>query len=157
MKDVKFEPWVDEMLAEHRALHESIDEVRDFLAQPRPAVGQKGSHTWAAMLSQHLVALHDQLFRHFRAEEQDGMMRDLAERYPRAWKRVEVMIGQHAKILADMRTLMSSAMEYADGIPPSDPRLRQKLRKVLDELKAHEEAEIDLIQRMYYNDIGTGD
>jgi uncharacterized protein YdhG (YjbR/CyaY superfamily) len=157
MKDVKFEPWVDEMLAEHRELHKSIDEVRAFLAEPRPEVGTKGSHTWAAKLSQYLVALHDQLFRHFRAEEQDGMMRDLAERFPRAWKRVEHMVGEHATILAEMRGLMNSAMEYAEGISPSDPRLRQQLTSVLDELKAHEEAEIDLLQRMYYNDIGTGD
>lgn len=157
MEGQKQKKWVEQMLAEHAKLRSTLDEVRGFLAEPRPEPSTKGSHTWATEMSQHLVKLHDQLYRHFRAEEQEGMMRDLATRYPRAWRRVEVMLGEHAVILSEMRQLMSSAMEYGEGIRPENARLRKRLTSVLERLSAHEEGETELMQRMLYNDIGVGD
>jgi regulator of replication initiation timing len=157
MEGQKQKRWVEQMLAEHAKLRATLDDVRSFLDEPRPEPGSKGSHTWATTMSQHLVKLHDQLYRHFRAEEQEGMMRDLATRFPRAWRRVEMMLGEHAVILSEMRQLMSSAMEYGEGIRPEDTRLRRRLTSVLDRLDTHESGETELMQRMLYNDIGTGD
>ena len=69
---------IDRVLAEHRALDTQVGELETFLDAPRPTIGKVGFHTWAADLSGRLVRLHDELFRHFRFEEQSGMERDIA-------------------------------------------------------------------------------
>ena len=47
--------------------------------------------------------------------------------------------------------------EYSEGSPAEDPHLRQRVTAVLDRLGAHEVAETDLMQRVEYRDLGTGD
>ena len=45
----------------------------------------------------------------------------------------------------------------AEGTPPEDSRIRRRVTSVLDDLAGHEEREMDLIQRVFYRDLGAGD
>lgn len=149
--------WIEKVLEEHRQLNAMVADLRLFLEAPRPAVGQKGAHAWSTALTQRLVKLHDALFRHFREEEEGGMMEELTEAHPRATGAVESLVDEHEQILRQLRRCTSGAMEYADGIEPSDAALRQRLVRILDCLHEHEVAETDLIQRLEYEEIGPGD
>ena len=149
--------WVKKMLEEHGEMRVVLGTARDFLLNPRPDPGETGYRRWAAAMSQQLVELHDGLCRHFREEESCGVFQDLARRYPRSSDRVDRLQNQHGSLLGDLRELMSEVEEYSKGIASDDPRLRQKLEGVLNQVDAHEHGETELMQRMLYNDIGEGE
>ena len=149
--------WIAKVLEEHRQLNAMVADLRLFLAEPRPAVGQKGAHTWSTKLARHLVRLHDALYLHFREEEEGGMMEELTEAHPRATGAVEGLIGDHEEILRGLRRCTAGAMKYSEGREPADAGLRRRLTRILDCLHEHEVAETDLIQRLEYEMVGAAD
>ncbi len=149
--------WIETVLEEHRQLNAMVADLRRFLEAPRPEVGRKGAHAWSTEITRRLVRLHDALFRHFREEEEGGMMEELTEAHPRATGAVEGLVHDHVEILRDMRRCSTAAMEYSDGIEPADAGLRRRIARILDCLHEHEVAETDLIQRLEYEMIGPGD
>lgn len=157
MPEVKQAQWIDQVRAEHRKLGELVDELRGFVEQSRPDPGEKGSHTWASELSSKLVRLHDELFRHFRFEEQGGMVEDLTVAHPRAAPEVDLVLQDHKEILSELRRLMTSTLAYSEGLEPEDPALRRRVTALLDHLHEHERVETDLIQRLEYRDTGAAD
>ena len=149
--------WVDEVLEEHKRLRAMCAELREVLGLPRPEAGVQGAHSWASDLSVRLVKLHDELFRHFRFEESVGLVEDVGERHPRAFPRLEAVIGQHPVMLSDLRSIMADALTYSEGKLPEDPKLRQRTLALLDDLHQHEQEETDLFQRLEYRDQGAMD
>ena len=157
MSEAVTDQWIVQVMEEHRELNALVSNLRDFLDRPRPKIGDQGSHRWAAELSGHLVKLHDRLFRHFRYEEQGGMVEDLLERHPRASDRIESVMGEHPEMLDCCRTLLTDCLAYSEGTRPEDPALRRRLLALLDQLHEHERQETDLIQRLEYRDTGAMD
>ena len=141
-------------LREHTELREVMDDLQHFLEKPRPEIGQKGFHTWASEMSRRLVGLHDRLFQHFNDEEESGMLDELEERHPRAYEKIQALRGEHGEILAGIRDLMSATLSYSEGKKPPDPRLRQRLARILDKTSDHEQTETSLIQELLYDDLG---
>lgn len=151
--DVSFE----QVLAEHEELRTWLVQLRDFLNESRPAIRTPGYHTWAADLSRKLADLHDKVFRHFRTEEREGLLTELAIRFPNQSRKIDRLQNEHAEILSGIRELMSSTLSYSEGSEPDDPRLRRRLGDVLDQLANHERAETELMTQVEYLDLGTGD
>lgn len=149
--------WTAQVLEEHRHLRRIIADLKSFLAAPRPEVGQKGAHTWSSELSQRLVKLHDELFRHFRFEEEGGMVEELSVAHPRFADRLDEIVSEHKQMLSAIRAIMADALAYSQEDPPDDPRLRRRIFAVLDEHDQHERKETDLIQRAEYRDTGAAD
>ena len=149
--------WIALVLEEHRQLNAMVAELRLFLDEPRPAVGQKGAHRWSTKLTRRMVRLHDALFLHFREEEEGGMMEDLTEAHPRVTGEVETLVADHEEILRGLRRCTAGAMEYSEGREPADAGLRRRLARILDCLHEHERVETDLIQRLEYEMIEPGD
>lgn len=157
MPDVITHQWAAQVLEEHEHLRELIAELKSFLEKPRPKVGEKGAHTWSSDLSQRLVTLHDELFRHFRFEEQGGMVEELSVAHPRFSDRIEEVVSEHPQMLKAVRTIMVDALAYSEGEKPEDPQLRRRVLAVLEQLHEHERKETDLIQRAEYRDTGAAD
>jgi len=151
------EAWLGQVLKDHGELMRLLTEFREFLVAPRPEIGIQGSHTWAATCACQLVDLHEKLFRHFRFEEQDGVLRDLAEYNPRALPEVEALEQEHPEMLEQLRVLVSDVLKYSEGQPPEDSRIRGRISGVLDQLAQHEKVEMELIQRVANREIGEGD
>lgn len=143
-----------EALEEHQELRASVADLEDFLEKPRPRIGQKGYHSWASNLSTRLVGLHDMLFRHFRSEEEGGLMEELSAMHPRAAAKIESLEGEHGQILEGIRDVMSACLRYSEGKEPADPRLRMRVKKVLEQTAEHERVETELIQELLYSDLG---
>ena len=157
MIDTKTDNWMEAVLEEHRQLRAMIAEIRDFLRQPRPVVGEQGAHTWASELAQWMVKLHDGLFRHFRYEEESGMAEDITLRHPRTASEVDRLMAEHPQMLADIRQLMAEALDYSEGHTLENPALRKRVEEVLDTLVEHECAETKLIQLSELLEVGVGD
>lgn len=155
---VKFEEktrdTLESALREHRELRGIVEDLRLFLGRERPAIGEKGYHTWAADLSARLVHLHDKLFRHFRDEEQSGMLQDLGRLHPRATSQIGTLEAQHGEILGLLRETMTDTLSYSEGRSPADSRLRQRVNELLGKADEHEKAETELLQELLYSDLG---
>lgn len=149
--------WLSRVLDEHDELKQQLSELRGFLSSPRPDLGESGCHTWASCCAIRLVELHDKLFRHFRFEELEGMLHDLSESHPRAIPEIEGIAREHGQMLESLRAIASDVLLYSEGTPPEDSRIRRRIMAVLDDLASHEEREMDLIQRVFYRDLGVGD
>lgn len=157
MPETTTREWIQQVLEEHRQLNAKVAELRSFLESPRPELCQPGAHRWSTELCQLLVTLHDLLFRHFREEEEGGMMEELAGRHPRAAPWVDELMGEHREMLRVLRRITSATMSYGEGRMPDDPALRRRLVALCDLLSRHEGQETELIQRLEYEELGLGD
>ena len=148
--------WMQQILAEHRQLEASIDAMRQFLEQPRPDIGADEARDWSAQLSKNLVELHHLLVRHFRFEEDGGMMTDVAKKHPRAEHWVDDLVDEHRSLLHDVRSITEAVMFYEEGREPENPRIRRRLNELFDRLHSHDQMETELIQRLEYEELGSG-
>ncbi len=152
----KVETSYEKILREHQELHEYAQSLRSFLQGERPAIGQKGSHSWAAALASRLVGLHDKIFVHFREEEESGFMADVERWHPHAINQVDVLRKEHQEILGGFRSLLDAAMKYSEWKGPDDIHLRRESHALLDKLREHESAETEFIQRVSIEEFGRG-
>ncbi len=157
MPEVLTEPWAVRVMEEHKELRAKVQEIRTFLEQSRPEVGQTGAHTWAVALARRIFDLHDRLVLHFRFEERSGMAEEFTVQYPRAAQELDDILADHPAILSQLREIVTCALIYSEGHTPSDAALRRKTTAVLDYLGRHERQETSLIQRVEYRDFGVGD
>lgn len=151
------ETWRDKILDEHRALDQAVTGLRQALTRPRPEIGQAGAHSWASALSRQLVDLHDQLCRHFRYEEQSGMMEELRQCHPRATTQVDVLAEEHVTMLAESRRVIAALLHYSEDDAARGVGLRRRLAAMLDGLEEHERRENALIMDLSFSDLGLGD
>jgi iron-sulfur cluster repair protein YtfE (RIC family) len=157
MPQVKRPASFQQVLDEHDEIRGLISDLRGFLEDNRPRIGEEGCHRWATKLSGTLVELHDQLFRHFRYEASVGLLDKLEEEHPGASRQIATLRTDHDEILTGVRDLMTDTLRYSEGSEIEDPHLRVRLTGILDRLGEHEKTETDLVQRLEYMDLGTGD
>lgn len=157
MPEVLTDSWARQVLDEHRELRLKVKTLREYICEPRPEVGEKGAHSWAANLASQLVNLHDELVRHFRFEDESGMVEDVSLAHPEAAMRVEDLISEHPRMLDELRRLMAEALDYSEGHPNEDSALRRGVCALLDRLERHERDENDLILKLETRDLGTKD
>ena len=156
-EETKAHQWMKQILEEHRQLEAAIDSMEKFLEQPRPDVGDAEARDWSAQLSKDLVELHHLLVRHFRFEEDGGMMTDLSEKHPRAEQWVDDLVDEHRVLLHDIRSITESVMFYEEGREPENPAIRRRLSELFERLHTHDQMETELIQRLEYEELGSGD
>lgn len=149
--------WREKIIDEHRLLEQSVERIRQALEPPRPEIGQPGAHAWASELSRQLVELHDQLCRHFRYEEQSGMMEELKERHPRATGDIDDLLAEHAALLSKSRRVINSLLSYSEDDVVRGAGLRRRMTGLLDRLDQHERRENSLIMDLAFSDLGLGD
>ena len=148
---------VHTIVVEHQELRKMILALRTFLEAPRPELGAPGAHTWAADFAEHLLKLHDKVFRHFRLEESLGVLEEIGCANPQAAVAFEVLSGDHERILADLRALLRATMVYSEAKTPEDSRLRRWALSILSHLEQHEYEETELMQKTFCLDLGLGD
>lgn len=155
--DTATRDWVDTVLDQHRHLRSVVEDLREFLDTPRPDTGVKGSHTWAVEVSQRLLLLHDDLFRHFRFEEETEVLEEVLEFHPEAASKLREVLAEHPDMLRQLRLIVSDVLSYSEGVSPTNPRFRGRIASLLDQFKQHEEEENHLFQRIEYRDLAAAD
>lgn len=149
--------WVESVLEQHRHLKSVVGDLEQFLDVPRPDTGVKGSHSWAVALSQRLLSLHDELFRHFRFEEETDVMDEILVSHPEVAGKLKEVLDEHPEMLSGLRRIVSDVMSYSEGVSPRDPKIRRRINALLAVFHHHEEEENHLFQRIEYRDMGAAD
>jgi hypothetical protein len=125
-------------LEEHRQVHFYLDRLRQTLAEIDAGAAEAGR------LSAELGSLIERLTEHFTGEEQGGLYHGVLDLLPGTSGEVRRLSDQHARLL----DMLEMARLHAQRCAPAElPSLRQDLAAFLDVLRAHEEAEDELLRR----------
>lgn len=149
--------WVESVLEQHRHLRTVVAELEAFVDAPRPETGVTGSHSWAVDLSRGLLSLHDELFRHFRFEEEAEMMDEILEAHPEAANQLKEVLGEHPAMLSQLRLIVVDVLSYSEGVGSGDPQIRRRISDLIGAFHRHEQEENHLFQRIEYRDVGAAD
>jgi hypothetical protein len=93
------------------------------------------------------------LAEHFRLEEQDGYMDAVRKRDPRFERTIQQLAQEHGQLERSLATLIAEA-EKARSL---DQAPQEGIRKWIEDVRAHEIRETDLVQDAFDLDIGTED
>lgn len=122
-----------ENLEEHRQVHFYVDQLTRTL--------EAGD---LARLSAELESLIDHLTEHFAKEEQGGLYHGVLDLLPLSTGEVRRLGEQHARLLDRLEMARLHAQRCA---PHELAELRQDLAGFVEVLRAHEEAEDELLRR----------
>jgi hypothetical protein len=147
---------LEKVVEEHRELRTLLRELSCFMEKHPPESTVDDSHIWAGDLAERLVRLHRKLFLHFREEARAGVLEELAERFPRATRTIQTLQDEHDQLLGEIRAIVAATMIRVEDKLSSELDLRGRTLKLIKRLTRHEEAETDLIQRLYWEDLGGG-
>lgn len=105
-----------------------------------------------------LGRLRDQLALHFSLEEAYGYFDDPAESAPQLCQEADRLRSQHATLYLTISALTDTVeqVEY-DGKRTDLSDMLNEYRSFRGALRRHEDAETELIQQAYGDDIGVGD
>lgn len=157
MTDTVTREWVESVLEQHRHLQSVVAGLEEFLDAPRPDTGVRGSHSWAVALSQRLLSLHDEFFRHFRFEEEADVMEEILVNHPEAASKLKEVLDEHPAMLRELRRIVADVLSYSEGVSPEDPKIRRRITELLAVFHHHEEEENHLFQRIEYRDMAAAD
>lgn len=146
----------EEVLAEHRELRRRLEDLSCYLDNPRPSHTEEAAHAWAGGMAQRLLELHDKLSLHFIREEESGFLKEMPETFPQASREIEVLSREHTRMLRELRAILPEAMRYAEHKATRGAGLRKRTKALLDFLGDHESRETELLERLYYRDLGPG-
>ncbi len=142
--------FLQEIKDVHQLLWVTLDSLRQLCDTPVAAP------SYLRQLTSLLADLRDQLALHFSLEEAYGYFDDPVDVAPHVSQRAETLRNQHQELyLCD---LVDCCEQAYDGRQFSRATLlAERYRDFHERLVVHEEAESELIQEAYADDLGVGD
>jgi iron-sulfur cluster repair protein YtfE (RIC family) len=140
--------------ADHKQLRLAIGALAQEMDEevaPEAFSGWKLDFLWQ------LRDFQNQLLKHFDLEEENGFLGDVLRQAPRFRHIVDQLEEEHQKIIADVNHIISVLKSIEGSASSKLPRVRERIRALIALFEAHESAENDLIQHIYYQDYGVGD
>ena len=143
----------EQLQQEHQMIGAAAKELKDLVE--RPVSPQEGKSSWLNSVRDSLISLDSHLKTHFAFEEFGGFMEEVVGVSPNASPQVERLKQDHQTIHAESEKLCRIASGESPSLETS--QLRKRTLHLLELLNRHEHAEIELIQRVLMDDLGTTD
>lgn len=139
---------------EHSALVEAIHHLEAALRAPAPGRSQ----AWGESVRKHLKALHESLLEHIRsAEGPGGLYEELEEEAPETAQRIGYLRETNRNLLDRSELLLREVDRVASGEGQAFMAVRSNAAALLNELRAQQSREVDLIYEVFERDIGVLD
>lgn len=139
---------------EHAGLKRTIASIRDDL---RSGVKDAEFAEWRLNFVWRLRDFQNTLLKHFDLEEDGGFMQDLVAVSPGCAARVDRLKQEHDEAIPRLNELTEQLKGMASKRLDELERFSTGLIDLFDMLERHEAAERELIQDVYFLDIGVGD
>ena len=136
-----------DLLEEHVKLRGLLSDLERMLAERSEPIGGVGRR---------LAELRDLVDTHFAAEEASDCFPDLVSLAPRVCDRVKIMLAEHGEMRAEIVQIVQHA-EKSSGQSEEWDRLSARFREFKAKLMNHEQAENELVQEVFTDDIGSKD
>jgi hypothetical protein len=139
---------------EHDSLKETMAAIRsDLESNARDA----DFASWRLNFVWRLRDFQNALLKHFDLEEDGGFMEELVAVSPGCTARVALLKQEHENIIPRLNELTDELKEMKSRQPITLNRVAAGLIDLFEVLERHEAAERELIQDVYFQDIGVGD
>ena len=139
---------------EHDSLKETMAAIRsDLESDARNA----DFANWRLNFVWRLRDFQSALLKHFYLEEDGGFMEELVAVSPGCTARVALLKQEHEDIIPRLNELTDELKEMTSKQPITLNWVAAGLIDLFDLLERHEAAERELIQDVYFQDIGVGD
>lgn len=94
---------------------------------------------------------------HMDMEEREGLVHDILQVSPRHKHEVDRIVAQHEEFAGLLDELTREVFDPAVVQEERRRRFIEHLRRLITGVRAHEAHETDLVQRVYYRDLGALD
>ena len=135
--------YVEHLTAEHRRLDQLIHQTLARLSDWE----QNELSNWPAELLTGLVAIRDELARHFQEEEAGGCLEEAASLCSGLSNEVTAIEAEHAKLLSELDELIDRARQLTRPAAREAHALGQELRALAHAVRLHEARENQIMQR----------
>jgi RNA polymerase-binding transcription factor DksA len=149
--------YAQRLRAHHSGLRKSMMSLHGATAAAASRLRQGESDGLESAAS--LVMLLDlgrELPEHFALEEKDGHLAAALSAAPRYHRKATTLRKEHAKLCEMVHALLDRARQ-AENCPDAWGEIEQALRDLSIALFAHEEAENDIMESAFLDDLGAGD
>ncbi|MFQ5489785.1 MAG: hemerythrin domain-containing protein [Phycisphaerae bacterium] len=140
-----------------REEHLKVEALADQLRQAAAVVPRVSLQAWINQLGERLAHFRAHMAKHMAMEEEGGYMAEVLERRPSLAKRVTRLQHQHKQVrrlLDDLYRLVGD-MTAEDFLLAHD--CSHRIDNLLSYIQRHEEAENELVEFVFTDDIGTRD
>lgn len=139
---------------EHESLKGTMAEIRSEI---KSALPDEDFGEWKLGFIWRLRDFQNMLVKHFDLEEDGGFMQDLVSISPGCASRVDALKQEHDDIIPRLNELTERLKRIAASNDEELGRVAEDVLSLFDLLERHEAAERELIQDVYFQDIGVGD
>ena len=143
-----------EILREHQLIRDALSELGGELerleAEPGPV------HHPGKLLGM-LAMFRHHLRRHFELEEEGGFLVDRAEMNPGTRRVIHDLLEEHRVLRKRIGSLIQGLERVECGSACLPDAFVNELKKFIGDLHSHERTENELVQEMFYRDVGAGD
>ncbi len=146
------ESMVDVLLAEHEELDQRISNIRQLWLD----VDQSGDGPDFVAMAAELSKLRPMLAQHFEHEEENGFLNDAILQAPRLSRQADDLLAEHRSFL-ECVDRMTQRLSGRGEAYSSWRAVSVDLEAFVDTLHTHEQAENNLLQSAWFDDIGVGD
>ncbi len=141
---------LEEVRYHHLRLQLLMRAIREVLTCRANHASREPPHSAMLVL---LADLNRELAEHFALEERDGYFAEVKSAAPRFDRHLQKLQQEHVRLLERARELLELAGK-AVSAPRRWDAVAEGLRDLLTRVDAHEQAENELIQAAFSNDLG---
>jgi hypothetical protein len=120
-------------------------------------VDEEAFADWKLNFVWRLRDFQNALLKHFDLEEDGGFMQDLVAIAPGCTNRVDLLKQEHDEVIPRLSSLTEALKEMTTRQSGDLNSIVAGVLDLFDQLERHEAAERELIQDVYFQDIGVGD
>lgn len=131
-------PYLEHIRLEHRHVHESLHQTRQLLSDVCRRCQERDE--LQKQFVDRLIALKEELVRHFAEEEAGGCLEEAASRSPSVAEDVKRVEGEHPALRATIDRLVEQATHLPQGAAELE-KLQAEFESFARQLKEHEASE----------------
>ncbi|MFQ5823029.1 MAG: hemerythrin domain-containing protein [bacterium] len=135
--------------------HECIKrDMVDIKMDVMKEVSPKNFPDWRLEFIWRLRDFKTHLLKHFDLEEEGGFMNEILSEAPEAMNQVKKLEAEHGQIVSDLDRILSDLKEMQEKDISKLDGIRNCVIQLISTIRAHETAEDNLIQTVYYQEYG---
>lgn len=136
---------------EHQCLKRDMGEIhREVMMDIR----NEDFQDWRLEFMWRLRDFRNHLLKHFDLEEEGGFMNEILTEKPEAMGQVKRLEAEHDDILASLDTILRDLKIMQKKEIEKLQDIRKRVVTLISSIQAHESAENELIQSVYYREYG---
>lgn len=136
---------------EHECIKRDMGDIKEEVTKD---IAPQDFSDWRMEFVWRLRDFRNHLLKHFDLEEEGGFMNEILSEAPEAMNKVKKLEAEHGQIISNVDGILADLKEMQQKEISRFEEVRNRVTQLLTTVRNHEEAENDLIQKVYYQEYG---